>query len=399
MIRMLGPNGERTDETGEPTLSVPVQERMLGPTSASEDVEAPSPPEGGTRMEDSTVPHPLEKSMQQATTIADEDLPLHSFSSITLFMRRRSAWLCVAGASLAYMAFVPPMLVVVPVMSKAFCLEVTSFQQRPAIAEAELHNPACEGLERIVNLIPDDFYVKATVSNLSSDFSTPTGRVFLACILLSSLALLISEFPFWLPRRWSTRDANNVFDSSEGVLRFVWLVVGTLAAAVVAVIPSPEGAEGYEMLLTAMHNVGAMVGYGVFVFMELAQLHLGENVFRRGFNALRYQLNCCGGGKAPRKPSSERVGGSYKHLRDDNDERDYWPLNWDQWLRGCIMITELITGFTFIGVQGALFFGVRSQFMAYYSVFLETGFALLIYGDLFVMGLHGCVMDVTNVEP
>jgi hypothetical protein len=137
-------------------------------------------------MEDSTVPHPLEKSMQQATTIADEDLPLHSFSSITLFMRRRSAWLCVAGASLAYMAFVPPMLVVVPVMSKAFCLEVTSFQQRPAIAEAELHNPACEGLERIVNLIPDDFYVKATVSNLSSDFSTPTGRVFLACILLSS---------------------------------------------------------------------------------------------------------------------------------------------------------------------------------------------------------------------
>ena len=43
MIRMLGPNGERTDETGEPTLSVPVQERMMGPTSASEDVEAPSP--------------------------------------------------------------------------------------------------------------------------------------------------------------------------------------------------------------------------------------------------------------------------------------------------------------------------------------------------------------------
>ena len=53
----------------------------------------------------------------------------------------------------------------------------------------------------------------------------------------------------------------------------MWLVVGTLAAAVVAVIPSPEGAEGYEMLLTAMHNVGAVVGYGVFVFMELAQVH------------------------------------------------------------------------------------------------------------------------------
>ena len=46
--------------------------------------------------------------------IVDKDLPLHSFASVTIFMRRRSAWLCVAGASLAYFAFVPPLLVVVP---------------------------------------------------------------------------------------------------------------------------------------------------------------------------------------------------------------------------------------------------------------------------------------------
>ena len=39
------------------------------------------------------------------------------------------------------------------------------------------------------------------------------------------------------------------------------------------------------------------------------------------------------------------------------------------------------------------------QALAYYSVFLETGFALLIYGDLLVMGLHGIVMDVSNVLP
>ena len=52
-------------------------------------------------------------------------------------------------------------------------------------------------LSAIVRLIPSDFFHKATVSNLASNFDTVVGRVFLACILLSSLALLTSEFPFW----------------------------------------------------------------------------------------------------------------------------------------------------------------------------------------------------------
>jgi hypothetical protein len=80
-------------------------------------------------------------------------------------------------------------------------------------------------------------------------------------------------------------------------------------------------------------------------------------------------------------------------------DRDYWQLNWDQWLRGAIMVAELATGVTFISVQGMLFFGAQSQALAYYSVFLETAFALLIYGDLFVVGLHGILMDVSNVDP
>ena len=114
-------------------------------------------------------------------------------------MRRRSAWLCVAGACLAYIAFIPPLLVVVPLMTNQFCLEWAG-------GVVEMLAPAanqtrCMGLQPILDMIPEDFYDKATVSNLSSNFSTPTGRVFLACILLSSLALLISEFPFWLPRR------------------------------------------------------------------------------------------------------------------------------------------------------------------------------------------------------
>ena len=55
----------------------------------------------------------------------------------------------------------------------------------------------CAALSALVRLLPSDFFRKATVSNLASNFDTAVGRVFLACILLSSLALLASEFPFW----------------------------------------------------------------------------------------------------------------------------------------------------------------------------------------------------------
>ena len=266
--------------------------------------------------------------------------------------------------------------------------------------------PRCTALSAIVSLLPNDFFRKATVSNLASNFDTAVGRVFLACILLSSLSLLVSEFPFWLPRRWHKGDC--IFDGGEGVLRFVWLVFGTLSTAVVAIVPSPEGAQGIDLLLTAIHNASAVVGYGTLVFMELGQLHLGENVFRRARSAIRQRCGCGGPKKvcrAPDKHHEHHVDAATKYTAleegDDpaTDDRDYWQLNWDQWLRGGIMILELVTGVTFISVQGMLFFGAQSQALAYYSVFLETGFALLIYGDLFVMGMHGILMDVSNVDP
>ena len=57
--------------------------------------------------------------------------------------------------------------------------------------------PRCATLSELVRLLPHDFFRKATVSNLASNFDTAVGRVFLACVLLSSLSLLASEFPFW----------------------------------------------------------------------------------------------------------------------------------------------------------------------------------------------------------
>ena len=62
-------------------------------------------------------------SKSENVPLIDEDLPLHNFKSVTLFMRRRSAWLCVAGAVLAYFAFLPPLLVIVPLMTEQFCTE------------------------------------------------------------------------------------------------------------------------------------------------------------------------------------------------------------------------------------------------------------------------------------
>ena len=56
------------------------------------------------------------------------------------------------------------------------------------------------------------------------------------------------------------------------MLRFAWLVFGTLSPAVFAIVPSPEGAQGIDLLLTAIHNATAVVGYGTLVFMELAQV-------------------------------------------------------------------------------------------------------------------------------
>ena len=77
-----------------------------------------------------------------------------------------------------------------------------------------------------------------------------------------------------LPRRWYHGDS--IVDRGEGVLRFVWLVFGTLSPAVVAIVPSPEGAQGIDLLLTAIHNATAVVGYGTLVFMELAQVRLAR---------------------------------------------------------------------------------------------------------------------------
>ena len=68
------------------------------------------------------APGQSEKSSESVPLI-DEDLPLHNFKSVTLFMRRRSAWLCVAGAVLAYFAFLPPLLVIVPLMTEQVCTE------------------------------------------------------------------------------------------------------------------------------------------------------------------------------------------------------------------------------------------------------------------------------------
>ena len=89
-----------------------------------------------------STPAPSQLERRESAPLIDEDLPLHSFKSVSLFMRRRSAWLCLSGAVLAYFAFLPPLLVVVPLMTEQFCtewhagtgVEVITLQSTGAIA-------------------------------------------------------------------------------------------------------------------------------------------------------------------------------------------------------------------------------------------------------------------------
>lgn len=89
-----------------------------------------------------STPAPSQRERRESAPLIDEDLPLHNFKSVALFMRRRSAWLCVSGAVLAYFAFLPPLLVVVPLMTEQFCtewhagtgVEVITLQSTGAIA-------------------------------------------------------------------------------------------------------------------------------------------------------------------------------------------------------------------------------------------------------------------------
>jgi len=104
-------------------------------------------------------PAPEQREKSESAPLIDADLPLHNFKSVTLFMRRRSAWLCVAGAVLAYFAFLPPLLVIVPLMTEQFCTEwhagigvVMTLQSTGAIA------PECTTLSAIVRLLPHDFF-------------------------------------------------------------------------------------------------------------------------------------------------------------------------------------------------------------------------------------------------
>ena len=95
-----------------------------------------------------------------------------------------------------------------------------------------------------------------------------------------------------------------------------------------------------------MHGGGAVIGYSVMVWMEFAQLHCGENAYRRAFGTFRRWRHGAG-------------------IAEGEPKRNHLPLNWDQWLRATIMIFELCAGFSFVGVQGALFFGAHSQALAH----------------------------------
>merc|ERR1712062_467321 len=100
-------------------------------------------------------------------------------------------------------------------------------------------------------MLPQDFKLKGTLSDLVQDISTPPGRLFAVGIFAGGIASLLSMFSFNLYRPWT---ANNRFlgmdffafpsvSASIGLpkydhyLRLAWVVCPSVGCMIIAAIP------------------------------------------------------------------------------------------------------------------------------------------------------------------
>ena len=148
---------------------------------------------------------------------------------LTAFNQRFSAVAVISSFTLAALAVLPTVVLTLHALisNLSGCEDGTD----------DVHLTGC-------GLLPDGFARKGTISFVASSFDTPQGRVFFGCMLLSSLTLFVSQFPFWLPRRpvWRRHQTSSAasepswLDEEEGRNRFIWLFAGSLFMAVVSMI-------------------------------------------------------------------------------------------------------------------------------------------------------------------
>lgn len=139
-------------------------------------------------------------------------------------------------------------------------------------------------------LTPYDFEQKGTLSNVSQDVSKPHGRLFAVGLFTANMMLLFSMYPFVIYRPWAWKNFNQTIENPtldydleygpEQLLRVLWCVVPTVFFMFTAVTPSLSAPKGFDIALTAVHNVFAPTAMLFMVMMETIQLDYGENAFR-----------------------------------------------------------------------------------------------------------------------
>lgn len=230
-------------------------------------------------------------------------------------------------------------------------------------------------------LAPHDFYQKGTLSNLAQDINTPHGRLWATALIVCSMLLLFSMYPFWLYRCWSPCHSyeenpivHGVFEPKwERMLRSLWLVVPNVGFILTGAIPSLSGVHGYKLALTGVHNICAPLSMLFCMIMETFQLGYGENAFAYVFS----------------KSSATRL---------------YGPLNLGQRVRVVTLCGAWFSGMIFVSVQGYLFlFKNTSYWVAVASYFTEvTGMVLAnampaIAGIFYLIDMEkGTVMQETD---
>jgi hypothetical protein len=114
-----------------------------------------------------------------------------------------------------------------------------------------------------------------TVSSVAADFATPAGRVFFGAMLLSSIIMFTSQWPFWLLRR-TERKTSWVF-VGDVKIKFVTLFAGSLGMGLVSLIACPDRADSLVDIAPMMcHILGFFACLLTLMAGAWRQLHVTE---------------------------------------------------------------------------------------------------------------------------
>ena len=181
-------------------------------------------------------------------------------------------------------------------------------------------------LEPDAGSVPKDFLQKATLSNMAQDMTQPQGRLWSTALGLASVLSVVSMYTFWLYRSWQPFVGDNnplhspVLQSSlERRLRIAWALAPNVGFVLAAMVPSLSDVAGYEIVLTAVHNVSAPLSMLFLMVMETIQLGYGENAFAYFFSQDATPL--------------------------------YGPLTKYQRMRVCLLVEAWISGTIFVAVS------------------------------------------------